>query len=568
VLLGTGLLGIAFSDSFFAYLVASGADSMPPLADAGFVIGPTLLALAALTPPEEPRARAEQAAGTRWGHLLLPYIPVAATVGLIVVQISRGLHVDRLEIGIEALVVALLIARQAITLVENARLLDRVSEVRQRLAHQAFHDALTGLANRALFRDRLDHALALHRRDGGGLAVLFLDLDDFKAVNDRWGHATGDKLLLAAADRLASGVREGDTVARLGGDEFAVLLEGATDPQLVAQRLLEALRHPYELDGRTVIVGASIGLVDAADQGDDTTADWLVRRADAAMYAGKRSGKNTLVRYHLDLADENGDSDLSQLLAAALNQERGLDVHYQPIVRLADGEVVAVEALARWTDPVVGPVPADLFIAVAERAGLVGLVDDFVLDRACQDAADFSGAWKDITVHVNVSAARFGGPEQEAAVLRALHRHALPPGRLLLELTETARLDDLTTATAVADRLTARGVQIGLDDFGVGYNALHQLHTLPVGVVKLDRSLVAAATGRSAALCRSIVAICTEMGVKVIAEGIENDDQVAAMAGLGCGYGQGHRYGRPGPLERFSRVALPRSPSASTARTG
>jgi diguanylate cyclase (GGDEF)-like protein len=568
VLLGAGLFGIAFSDSAFAYLVASGAESMPPLADAGFIVGPALLALAALTPPGPAHPEAAGAAGSRWGHLLLPYVPVTATCVLIVVQIVAGLHMDSLEIGVEVLVVALLIARQAITLVENARLLDRVSEGRERLAHQAFHDALTGLANRALFRDRLDHALALHRRDGGGLAVLFLDLDDFKAVNDRYGHAAGDRLLRAAAQRLADGVREGDTVARVGGDEFAVLLEGAADPERVAQRLLDALREPYDLDGRIAFVGASVGLVDAADQGDDTTAEWLVRRADAAMYAGKRSGKNVLVRYHLDLPDENGASDLSQLLATALTTERGLDVHYQPIVRLADGTVVAVEALARWTDPVVGPVPADLFISVAERAGLVGMVDDFVLNRACRDAASFDGPWADVVVHVNVSAARFGETEQEAAVLRALHRHGLPPARLLLELTETSRLDDLTAAAAVAERLVARGVQLGLDDFGTGYNALHQLHTLPVGVVKLDRSLVGAATRRSAALCRSIVAICTEMGVRVIAEGIESDVQVAAMAALGCGYGQGHRYGRPGPLERITRVALPRSPSGSMERTG
>jgi diguanylate cyclase (GGDEF)-like protein len=566
VLLGVGLFGICFSDSVFAYLVASGAERMPPLADAGFVIGPSLLAVAALTPPTVPRRRAA-APDTRWGQLLLPYLPVAATCGLIVVQLVRGLRVDRLEIGVEVLVIALLIARQAITLVENARLLERVSEGRQRLAHQAFHDTLTGLANRALFRDRLNHALALHRRDRGGLAVLFLDLDDFKAVNDRYGHATGDRLLRDVANRLSAAVRDGDTVARLGGDEFAVLLEGAGDPVETAQGLLEVLRRPYDLDGRTVTVGASVGLVDAAEH-TGSTAEWLVRRADAAMYAGKRGGKNTLVRYHLDLADENGSSDLSELLRAALSAERGLDVHYQPIVRLADGTVVAVEALARWTDPVVGPVPADLFIAVAERAGLVGLVDDFVLDRACRDAADFAGAWRDVVVHVNVSAARFGDEEQEAAVLRALDRHRLAPHRLLLELTETATFHDLGAAVEAAARLSERGVQFGLDDFGTGYNALHQLHSLPVDVVKLDRSLVVAATGRSAALCRSIVAICTEMGVRVIAEGIENDRQVAAMAALGCAYGQGHRYGFPGPLTTFRPAALPRSPSADTARIG
>jgi diguanylate cyclase len=573
VLLGAGLSAIALSDSAFAYLVSSGAESMPPLADVGFVIGPPLLALAALTPPAAEAVVAEQRFASRWGQLLLPYVPVAATCALIVVQLIRGFPVDPLAIGVEVVVVALLIARQAITLVENVQLLDRVSEGRQRLAHQAFHDALTGLPNRALFRDRLDHALAMRRRAGGGLAVLFLDLDDFKAVNDRYGHAVGDKLLRVAAERIATGVRDGDTVARLGGDEFAVLLEGSGDAEGIARGLLEALRRPYDLDGRLVTIGASVGLVEAADRAmhrvDDrtgeSTADWLVRRADAAMYAGKRGGKNTLIRYHLDLADENGSSDLSQLLAAALTTERGLDVHYQPIVRLADGTVVAVEALARWTDPLVGPVPADLFIAVAERAGLVGLVDDFVLDRACQDAADFCGRWRDVVVHVNVSAARFGEPDQEAAVLRALHRHALAPRRLLLELTETARVDDLTAALGAAERLTSRGVQIGLDDFGTGYNAFHQLHTLPVGVVKLDRSLVAAATGRSAALCRSIVSICTEMGVKVIAEGIETDAEVAAMAALGCGYGQGHRFGRPGPLIRAP--AAPRAITAAPALT-
>jgi EAL domain-containing protein (putative c-di-GMP-specific phosphodiesterase class I) len=195
-------------------------------------------------------------------------------------------------------------------------------------------------------------------------------------------------------------------------------------------------------------------------------------------------------------------------------------------------------------------------------------VDDFVLDRACRDAMRFTGPWAGAVVHVNVSAARFGEPEQEAAVERALRVHGLPPERLLLELTETARLDDLTAAGAAAGRLTARGVQLGLDDFGTGYNALHQLHTLPVDVVKLDRSLVVAGTGRSAAVCRSVVAICTSMGVKVVAEGLESDEQVAAMAALGCGYGQGHRYGRPGPLPAWDGLPAESPPSVEAGRPG
>jgi diguanylate cyclase (GGDEF)-like protein len=518
VLLGAGLFAIAFSDSLFAYLVASGASRMPALADTGFIIGPALLALAAVTPPAEALPEPE-AAGTHWGHLLLPYVPVAATCALIIVQLATGHPIDAAEIAVETAVVALLITRQAITLVENNRLLDRVTEGRERLTH---------------------------RRDGGALAVLFLDLDDFKAVNDRYGHAAGDRLLRVAADRLSAGVRPGDTVARLGGDEFAVLLEGPGHAEETAVLLLNALRQPYPVAGGEVTVGASLGFVDAAE--NPATAEELVRRADVAMYAGKRGGKNTLVRYRLDLADESGASDLSQLLATALAEHRGLDVHYQPIVRLADGTVVAVEALARWTDPVAGPIPADTFIAVAERAGLVGLVDDFVLDQACRDAAAFRGDWAQATVHVNVSAARFGEADQEDAVLEALRAHDLAPHRLLLELTETARLEDLSAAQRRAARLTGRGVQLGLDDFGTGYNALHLLHVLPVDLVKLDRSLVVAGTARSVAVCRSIIAICTDLGIRVIAEGIESPAQRAEMATLGCGYGQGHLFGRPGPL--------------------
>jgi EAL domain-containing protein (putative c-di-GMP-specific phosphodiesterase class I) len=300
--------------------------------------------------------------------------------------------------------------------------------------------------------------------------------------------------------------------------------------------------------------------VDAAEHAG-TSADWLVRRADAAMYAGKRGGKNTLVRYHLDLADENGSSDLSELLRAALISERGLDVHYQPIVRLADGTVVAVEALARWTDPVVGPVPADLFIAVAERAGLVGLVDDFVLDRACQDAADFAGAWRDVVMHVNVSAARFGEPEQVAGVLRALHRHRLPANRLLLELTETARLDDLTTAAVVAARLHDRGVQIGLDDFGTGYASLTHLRRLPLTFVKIDRSFVAGigTDEEDERIVSAVVDLAANLGLRSIAEGVETADQLARLRALGCDQAQGFLFSRPMPSEEVP-VAIGHAP--------
>lgn len=575
-ILGIGLFCLSFSDSVFAYLVSAGAERMPPLADAGFIAGQALVAVAAATPtratttrdantgdattrdaatrdataseasPEGPRPH------HRWGHLLLPYLPVAGTGVLFMIQLGQGRRMDTFETAVETAVISLLIIRQAVTLIENAVLLDRLSDSQARLSHQAFHDGLTGLSNRVLFQDRLEHALALHHRDARPLAVLFLDLDDFKAVNDRHGHHAGDRLLRLVADRLRAAVRDGDTIARVGGDEFAVLLEGGGDPGVPAERIMAALRAPFDLDGATVSVAASVGLVEAGTHGPVHTADMLLRRADAAMYAGKRQGKGTLVRYRVDLPDGTGSSDLAELLADTLRDGRGLDVHYQPIVRLNDGTVVAVEALARWTHPSLGPVSADMFIATAEEIGLIRLVDDFVLDRACRDAAAFRGPWASIAVHVNTSAARLGRPEHEDTVRAAVLRHGLAPHRLLLELTETAPLPDLSAAAGAVRRLGRFGVRFALDDFGTGYNALAQLHAIPVDEVKLDRSFTLADGGRSEAICRSIVSICGGMGVTVVAEGIETDRQEATMAALGCRYGQGHRYGLAGPLHEVA----------------
>ncbi len=321
-ILGVGLFCLSFSDSVFAYLVAAGADHMPPLADAGFIAGQALVAVAAATPtgeapPESPRPH------HRWGHLLLPYVPVAGTGVLFMIQLVQGRPMDTFEIAVETAVISLLIIRQAVTLVENAVLLDRLSDSQARLSHQAFHDGLTGLSNRVLFQDRLEHALALHHRDARPLAVLFLDLDDFKAVNDRYGHHAGDRLLRLVAARLRGAVRDGDTIARVGGDEFAVLLEGGGDPGVPAERVMAALREPFDLDGATVTVAASVGLVEAGTHGPVHTADLLLRRADAAMYAGKRQGKGTLVRYRVDLPDGTGSSDLAEMLADTLRDVFG-----------------------------------------------------------------------------------------------------------------------------------------------------------------------------------------------------------------------------------------------------
>jgi diguanylate cyclase (GGDEF)-like protein len=462
----------------------------------------------------------------------------------------------------------LVVARQMFTIVDNTVLLERVSEGQQRLHHQAYHDPLTGLANRALFRERLVLALDMHRHKGRPIALLFADLDDFKLINDSFGHAMGDRLLHAIAERLVACVPAADLVARLGGDEFAVLLEHrSAEAEPIGNRILAALRDPFHIDGHTLGAGASIGLV-VPDPGDPAlsagpaqAADALLRRADAAMYASKRRGKGNLVRY-AGIAD-GGHADLPHLLAKALTgapAAAGFEVFYQPIVRFTDGTTVAVEALARWTDPMVGPVDPDVFVTVAERTGLVAAIDDFVLDRACADAAALANAYgRPIDVHVNVSAARLGQRGLAEAVLRSLERHAVRPSRLVVEITETRHIPDLPDAAAVAARLRALGVRIALDDFGSGYNALAQLHSLPVDVVKLDSALteVEVAPDRAEALCRSVLAICAALNVTVIAEGIETAGRARALAAMGCEYGQGYLFGQPRPVHRLAPQVTP-----------
>jgi EAL domain-containing protein (putative c-di-GMP-specific phosphodiesterase class I) len=315
-------------------------------------------------------------------------------------------------------------------------------------------------------------------------------------------------------------------------------------------------------------VSASVGVVVPEGREARLTADSLLRRADAAMYVGKRRGKGRVVRYLAGVTDGSGDPDLPQLLTEALAgdpAEAGFTVFYQPIVRLDDGATVAVEALARWFHPVVGPVDTDVFVTVAERAGLVGALDDFVLDRGCADAAVLAERFgRPVDVHVNVSAARLGGQELEAAVERALLRHGVRPDRLVLEITETSRMSDLTAAGAAVRRLRETGVRVALDDFGSGFNALAQLHALPVDVVKLDGALTGLEDhpSRAETLARSVLAICADLGVAVVAEGVETAAQAAALARLGCKLGQGYLYGPPAALRELSPAGRPAVPPA------
>jgi predicted signal transduction protein with EAL and GGDEF domain len=586
------------------------------LETAGYVLGPVFLILAALSPARPPVHRpAAELLERDWLHLLIPYGPVLVAGVVLAARTVAGDPLTPFQAYLGWLGLALVVTRQMLTIVDNTVLLDRVAEAQQRLHHQAYHDPLTGLANRALFQERLVLAVEAHERRQAPVAVIFADLDDFKLINDTFGHAMGDRVLQAVGERMRACVRSTDLVARLGGDEFAVVLDQGGEPapparptggrlrtvlrqriggrryvlsaagvrvtgnadwtprrsapppsapepgwnwsaeaEAIGQRVLAALREPYVIDGRSVSVGVSIGLV-TAESGDRLSADILLRRADAAMYAVKRHGKGALIRY-TGPRDTVPNADLPQLLAGALAEggspaDAGFQVHYQPIVRLADSRTVAVEALARWTDPVAGPVHPDVFVTMAERTGLVAAIDDFVLDRACADAATLAERFgHPIALHVNVSAGRLGQQGLEDAVKAALERYRVPAERLVIEITETLRISDLPRAAAVVARLRALGVRVALDDFGSGYNALAQLHSLPVDIVKLDSTLtdMSGERDRAGALCRSVLAICAEIGITVVAEGLETADRSRALADLGCPLGQGYLFGPPVPI--------------------
>ena len=553
-----------------ALRLASLSTSLTPVVAAGYLLGPALIAVGAMCPPTPPGEPIDKRAEADWLHLLLPYVPVVATGVVIALRHGTGGRLTTFEAYLGWLGLGLVVARQMFTIADNTILLSRVSEGQQRLHHQAYHDPLTGLANRALFRERLVAALVAHRDRRRPVALIFADLDDFKLINDSFGHAMGDRLLRAIGERLLGCVPSGDLVARLGGDEFAVLLEHRpADAERIGHRMLHALREPFILDGHTIGVGASIGVVIPEPGDTDLSADILLRRADAAMYAGKRRGKGTIVRY-AGSADGGPHADLPHMLARALSGDpaaAGFEVYYQPIVRFADGATVAVEALARWTDPVVGLVDPDVFVTVAERTGLVGAIDDFVLDRACADAAGLANVYgRPIDVHVNVSAVRLGQQGLENAVLGALERHAVRPSRLVVEITETRRIPDMPRAVEVASRLRSYGVRLALDDFGSGYNALAQLHSLPVDIVKLDATLtdVDVNPERAGALCRSVLAICNELDLTVVAEGIETVARAHAMADIGCPLGQGYLFGQPVPPQRLA-VPAPTSPAPTSA---
>jgi diguanylate cyclase (GGDEF)-like protein len=452
------------------------------------------------------------------------------------------------------------------------RLVGSLTDVNQRreledqLRHQALFDPLTGLPNRTLFFDRLERAIALSgRRPDNDFAVLFLDLDGFKVVNDSLGHLAGDLLLVQVAERLRGCVRAADTASRLGGDEFAVLLSDATDLAAVleaAQRLQVRLAEPYDLQGQRVVVSASIGIT--TGQGEYSRPEEMLRDADIAMYRAKsreRGGHAVFdpAMYEGAVHRLQLESDLRQGM-----DERQLHPYYQPIVDLHSGEAVGLEALARWQHPDRGLVPPGDFLPVAEETGLIVPLGRRLLHTVCHDLIGFkcdellSGGAR---VSVNISNREFWQDDMLERLDETLDSCHMPAEWLTLEITEGVVMGNAEQARGILERLRARGLHLHIDDFGTGYSSLQALHRFPIQALKIDKSFVARLDDERASreLVRTITQMAGNLGFEVIAEGIENARQRDLLLELGCEFGQGYWFGRPADSRRTSdRLRLAR----------
>ncbi len=440
-------------------------------------------------------------------------------------------------------------------------------QLESQLVHLAFHDPLTGLANRALLNDRVAHAIARRQRELGSIAMLVVDLDDFKLVNDTHGHDAGDRLIVAAAERLRECVRADATIARLGGDEFAILLEGLSDDAaalVVAQRTVRAFDAPLRLEGATIATRVSVGV--AIDSTGRRSASWLMRSADTAMYEAKRLGKGRWQAYDpaAHLASAKRLVFEGELRRAV--ERRQFALVYQPVTNLRTGEVVGSEALIRWNHPTRGLIGPTEFISALESTGLIDPVGRWVVQEACRQAAAWAIQLPGLRwTAVNVSPAQLGSDEFLDCVADALRTHRLEPSRLTFEVTETLALDDSTDTVARLHRLRELGCRIAVDDFGTGYSSLAYLRRLPIDRIKIDRTFVdgLGTDPDATAVARAIVDLARGLHLGTVAEGIEHRRQAEALVELGCELGQGYLYARPLDAADLTSLVAGRQASAA-----
>ena len=462
-------------------------------------------------------------------------------------------------------ILVLLLARS------RRRALELVVEKTGRLRHQALHDALTGLPNRVLAVDRAEQTLARARRAQVAAAALYVDIDSFKHVNDTFGHAAGDELLEIVAGRLRGVIRESDTAARLAGDEFVLLLDSSqhdASPELVAERVLEVLREPYELNGkvgRTLSLTASIGIA----YGMNSTAEELLADADVALYVAKSSGKNRYVVFQSGMATANQDRLMLELdLADALAEDQ-LFLLYQPTFDLESEQPIGVEALLRWRHPERGVIGPDMFIPIAEQSGLIVPIGGWVLQHACHQASIWRVQGHKIGISVNVSARQLDSDELIDHVQQALNNSELEPSALTLEITETTLMRD---TDATAKRLAALkdlGVRIAIDDFGTGYSSLAYLRQFTVDALKIDRSFIngISTSHESTALIHTLVRLGKTLNIETLAEGIENHAQLHALQLQHCDHGQGFLFARPLAAQDIEQFLIGWRANSTTTHT-
>jgi diguanylate cyclase (GGDEF)-like protein/PAS domain S-box-containing protein len=444
----------------------------------------------------------------------------------------------------------------------NTRDISERKAFERQLQHLAFHDTVTDLANRALFRDRVEHALERQQRGALPLAVLFLDLDDFKTVNDSLGHAAGDALLREVGGRIRTCIRAADTAARLGGDEFALLLEDVEEATVadVADRIMHGLESPFALEGKEVFVRASMGIAFGdADLRGDRGAEELLRNADVAMYTAKENGKG---RYQVFEPDMH--MSVLRRLELKADLQRAVDngefvLHYQPIIRLETGEITGLEALVRWQHPERGTIAPDEFIALAEDTGLIVPIGSFVLERACRDAAALQAAFPHeppLSMSVNLSARQLQRPAIVDDVRRVLGESGLDARSLVLEITETAVMRDLDASILRLHELKGLGVRLAIDDFGAGYSSLTSIRRFPVDILKVDRSFVEGVSedGEVSALAGAIIELAAILELHPVAEGIERAEQLDCLVELGCEQGQGFLFAGPVPRDEVEAL--------------
>jgi diguanylate cyclase (GGDEF)-like protein len=557
IALTTALTLISAAGGAYVFSLARHSD----MADSAWTLewpaGLVLLGIAALMCPRDaPATSPEPSASSTPISLWLPYIPLAIAGGLELAELRSNLGSDPALAATPWLIIAVL-ARQFIVIAENRRLLHSASD-------RALHDPLTNLANRVLFHDRLEHAIQLHRRDQRSVAVLSMDLDDFKLINDNLGHPVGDALLVQAGQRLLNCVRTGDTVARIGGDEFAVLIEDAGDnAHLIVYQIMEAFERPFSADGELLFMRPSAGLALTGIDETDVNASQLLKHADLAMYSAKRLGgglqtfspdmhgrDDTFPGFRAADLQPSRDGLVEVRMLNDLRQaisHRALTVLYQPKVDLRSNEVVGGEALVRWPHPVFGLVRPQQFLPLVRQHGLMRTFTEVVLDQALSDAAQWLRRGIDVPVAVNLFPPLVGDVTLPGRIFDALERHELPGDSLIIEITEDMLLDNIERTRDVLEALRERKIHVSLDDFGSGYSALTYLRKLPIDEIKVDYDLIGhvLTDPRAEAIVRSVIDLSHALNVTTVAEGVENADTAEWLRDRGCEVAQGILYSPP-----------------------